>query len=379
MRLLRFVLALSFVQPALTGCSGDAFIAIGPDGGGSSGSAGSGSAGSGSASSGSAGSGSASSGTASAGSASSGGADSGSVSSGGGGSGVSGGSGSCVADADCPNKGVCGYLESATCSATGKCFPNPGAVCLAYSPGCACDGTEITIACTGLPPGYSSKPLRHSGACSTCIGPPPPCDSPVCGSAGWACPGPLPSCFTDTVPPVYKGCGVDGDCMVKSHQTDCCGTIHDLGVGKGLSSAYDACESAWDRHFPGCGCAAMVTTTEDGKTVTDPSNVTVHCLASGAAGGKTCQTTVASSPPDAGGMGVCSLASPCPPSSVCGFPQTPACTTTGQCFPAVGISCNAYLPGCACDGTDINIACNGLPSGYETKPLRHTGMCIDGG
>src|SRR5258708_5807944 len=370
MRLFRFVLAMSFVRRALRGCSGDAFIAIGPDDGGSSGSVGSGSAGSGSASTGTAGSGSASSGS----------AGSGSMSSGGGGSGANGGSGSGVNDMDCPNNGVCGYPESTACSATGKCFPNPGAVCLAYSPGCACDGTEITIACTGLPPGYSSKPLRHAGACSTCVdGGSPNCGNPVCVNGAWLCPGPLPPCFTDTVPAVYKECGVDGDCTVKSHQTDCCGTIHELGASKALSSAYDACESAWDRHFPGCGCPPAVTTTEDGKTVTDPSNVTVHCLASGAAGAKTCQTTVSSPPPDAGGMGVCSIASPCPPSFVCGFPQTPACTTTGQCFPFQGIRCAAYSPGCACDGTEINVVCTGLPSGYETKPRRHAGMCVDGG
>jgi hypothetical protein len=40
----------------------------------------------------------------------------------------------------------------------------------------------------------------------------------------------------------------------------------------------------------------------------------------------------------------------------------------------------AYSPGCACDGTAINVVCNGLPSGYETKPMRHTGACLaDGG
>jgi hypothetical protein len=37
--------------------------------------------------------------------------------------------------------------------------------------------------------------------------------------------------------------------------------------------------------------------------------------------------------------------------------------------------CNAYSPGCACDGTMISVACTGLPTGYVTKPLAHTGMC----
>jgi hypothetical protein len=37
--------------------------------------------------------------------------------------------------------------------------------------------------------------------------------------------------------------------------------------------------------------------------------------------------------------------------------------------------CNAYSPGCACDGTEESIVCNGLPSGYARKPLLHTGAC----
>jgi hypothetical protein len=39
-------------------------------------------------------------------------------------------------------------------------------VCLAYSAGCACDGTEINVTCNGLPSGYDTKPLAHSGACA---------------------------------------------------------------------------------------------------------------------------------------------------------------------------------------------------------------------
>jgi hypothetical protein len=69
----------------------------------------------------------------------------------------------------------------------------------------------------------------------------------------------------------------------------------------------------------------------------------------------------------------------CPADMVCGFPESPACTLTGTCFPAPEVTCNAFSPGCACDGTDINIACTGLPGGYATKPLRHAGVCADGG
>jgi hypothetical protein len=39
------------------------------------------------------------------------------------------------------------------------------------------------------------------------------------------------------------------------------------------------------------------------------------------------------------------------------------------------VHCDAIALGCACDGTEINIACNGLPGGYETKPYLHSGAC----
>jgi hypothetical protein len=84
-------------------------------------------------------------------------------------------------------------------------------------------------------------------------------------------------------------------------------------------------------------------------------------------------------PDDAGGKRACGSGAACPAGMVCGFPATPACAPVGECFPAPGVTCNAFSPGCACDGTEINTACNGLPSGYETQPLRHTGACVDGG
>ncbi len=162
MRALRFVFASSVLGWGLTGCSGPAFIAS-DDGG-------SGSASSGSASSGGTSSGSASSGGGS-GVATSGGGGSGVATSGGttgsGSSSSGSGSRSCVSDVDCPNNGLCGYPEAAACAATGVCFQSPGAICNAFSPGCACDGSQINVACTGLPSGYVSKPLRHTGECTS--------------------------------------------------------------------------------------------------------------------------------------------------------------------------------------------------------------------
>jgi hypothetical protein len=63
----------------------------------------------------------------------------------------------------------------------------------------------------------------------------------------------------------------------------------------------------------------------------------------------------------------------------CGFEASLACAAKGHCFLETpgGVTCDLYEPGCACDGTAINMACNGLPSGYDTKPLAHAGVCAD--
>jgi hypothetical protein len=90
-------------------------------------------------------------------------------------------------------------------------------------------------------------------------------------------------------------------------------------------------------------------------------------------------TAVKGTAADAGSKGPCGSTADCPAGTMCAFPATPACTTVGECFPTPGLTCNSFSAGCACDGTEINIACTGLPSGYETKPLRHTGACVDGG
>lgn len=72
---------------------------------------------------------------------------------------------SCKTDADCGGD-VCAFPESGGCDVVGRCVSPPQAVCNAFSPGCACDGTLVNVACTGLPAGYVSKPLQHTGVCA---------------------------------------------------------------------------------------------------------------------------------------------------------------------------------------------------------------------
>jgi hypothetical protein len=128
------------------------------------------------------------------------------------------GSGSCTSDTDCEKGFVCGFSESDGCSAQGKCFQEAQVVCDAYSPGCACDGTTLSIVCTGLPSGYVSKPLAYKGLCSDAGG------EIEAGEEGDACPSKniclsTLTCLTDKDCPGSEcdpctklcGCGVEAD------------------------------------------------------------------------------------------------------------------------------------------------------------------------
>jgi hypothetical protein len=196
MRTLHFVFACSVLGLGLAGCSSPAYIAS-DDGG-------TGSGGSGGATSGVGGSGIATSG--------------GTTGSGSSSSGV--GSGSCVSDADCPNNGLCGYPEAASCAATGVCFESPGAVCLAFSPGCACDGSQINVACTGLPSGYFSKALLHTGECTSVS------DSGASADGG--------ACVISTSS-YNQSCSVDSDCRPVSAGNYCSATC--LCGGSAINAA----------------------------------------------------------------------------------------------------------------------------------------------
>jgi hypothetical protein len=77
-----------------------------------------------------------------------------------------------------------------------------------------------------------------------------------------------------------KGCQSDGDCSIQQEETDCCGTILYVGVNQSSVSEFKACESAWEAHFPGCGCASGQTKTEDGHLTYpghDAGAPAVHC------------------------------------------------------------------------------------------------------
>ncbi len=137
----------------------------------------------------------------------------------GGGAGGSGG-GPCVTNADCAHNGLCGYPMKDGCAAKGTCFPLPGVVCNAFSPGCACDGSTINVICTGLPGGYASAPLLHPGQCSDAgSGKSFPCGSNLsCDSATQYCKigegGPC------CAPPSYSCESIPASCS-KDHTCAC--------------------------------------------------------------------------------------------------------------------------------------------------------------
>ncbi len=175
------------VTGLVVGCSGGMTTIDTPDGGGGSSGGGSGSGG----------------GT----SSSSGGGSSG----GSGGSSSSGGSGGdgggCATNADCGTGKMCGFKTADSCSATGTCFDAPGpgtAMCEAYEAGCACDGTEINLACNGYPSGYASQPVLHTGACASAVDAAAGCTADTDCGDGKMC------AFK-----IADGCSAAGTCLVR--------------------------------------------------------------------------------------------------------------------------------------------------------------------
>jgi len=304
----------------------------------SSGSSGVGSTGGSGSTSGSATSGSAGSGTFSSGSAMSGVADSGSVASGGASSGTSGGSGTCPAGA----------------SVTFEISLAPG-VSATYCYGAAsCTPTFVTV----RPPGGDALDIDEPFCATDCD----TCRVPFCPAIECLAPSPL---TTTPVTHVW-----DGTVWQSSTCNESDPSIANVACERG------ACAPAGQ--YVATMCASLTTGQAFCVGAQQPATCKDFPFDWPPPGGsETLKWVVGDA--DAGTTVACKSTADCTPGLECGFPQTPACTSTGQCFVAPAVSCLAYSPGCACDGTEINIACTGLPSGYATKPLRHTGACVDGG
>jgi hypothetical protein len=93
------------------------------------------------------------------------------------------------------------------------------------------------------------------------------------GSGSVQCTGTTP-----TFPTFDKTCTTAADCVTKLHMVNCCGSMTAIGINATESAAFDAAEMTCQSQYPGCGCAAMPTTTEDGKTSMDDTLIQVDCL-----------------------------------------------------------------------------------------------------
>jgi hypothetical protein len=95
-----------------------------------------------------------------------------------------------------------------------------------------------------------------------------------------------------TIDATLKRCQTDGDCVIRQEEVDCCGTVLMVGLSVASIAAFPACETAWEAHFPACGCASGRTETEDGKTANpghDAGAPQVHCT-DFTTGGGVCRT-----------------------------------------------------------------------------------------
>ena len=91
------------------------------------------------------------------------------------------------------------------------------------------------------------------------------------------------ACMTSTgqLLGIVKSCMSSSDCVIEQELTDCCGTTLYVGISMASVGAFNACESAWEAHFPGCGCASNQTGTEDGimaRRGDDAPAPQVHCI-----------------------------------------------------------------------------------------------------
>lgn len=173
----------------------------------------------------------------------------------------------------------------------------------------------------------------------------------------------------------FKTCHGADECQAVKHTLDCCGSMKWVGVAKSEAASYAACETAWVDTLPSCGCDPADTVAEDGKSVVDPSSVTVECtnwtMSSGV-----CMTRVKDADAGASAGVACG-------SAVC-TPGTEMCCVAGS---APSMQCelvNAVGPKCdfsaVCDGPEdcgAGQSCCG-PSGAKIATYCASGACPAG-
>ena len=148
---------------------------------------------------------------------------------------------------------------------------------------------------------------------------------------------------------VDQSCTVDADCLAVTHTTSCCGSAVWMGIRSSEKQRFASLESACDRTYPACGCAAGPPQTDDGSIVPFGGMAGVSCQGgscktfSKACGhpcdtGRSCVTCMS---PDAGATSVCSLQ--CTKDTTCTEPNRTKCEfvfSSGICVDPT-MACNA--------------------------------------
>ncbi len=101
-----------------------------------------------------------------------------------------------------------------------------------------------------------------------------------------------PCAYVDAID---RTCSTDADCAIGLHQINCCGSSVMIGY-RSTQTGVPASESACMASYPGCGCPAMLPTTDSGETVTDTGAVQVACVTVGPTA--VCRTYVTMRPPN---------------------------------------------------------------------------------
>jgi hypothetical protein len=176
-----------------------------------------------------------------------GGSDGGSAGSGGGSAGSGGGSaGSGGAGAGAAGRSGSGGIEDAGLDATASdtqncppCVPPPSPECVGTGP-CGC-GPYL------CPDGGNIGPSLH------------------CDSTGGA------------FPFFNKSCRDPGDCLLRAHQLDCCGSYMMIGVAASDRDLFESAEAQCSSSFPICECAQQPTVAEDGRRANDTGAFAAGC------------------------------------------------------------------------------------------------------
>jgi hypothetical protein len=222
------------------------------------------------------------------------------------------------------------------------------------------------------------------------------CEEQSDGHCGWGFPAcPTDACAASDLPCVPCPYGSTGTAT----NADGCPTCPICAPAPDSGSTADACPPAPICNLPdcmygvipqkdanGCDLCAICAPGDAGTCDCGAPPPVAACPGGGSpsvvcepVSAGSCSWLVGSCPSPSDGSPGCASDADCSSGKVCGFPEAGGCGAVGTCFTAPTVICNAYSPGCACDGSEVDVICNGLPTGYVRKPLAHTGACVDGG